>query len=359
MIRAVFAVPGDINASTGGYIYARRILERFAGEGVDARLLTLSAAFPDPDGAAIEDARRQLAALAPDEILLADGLAWGAMPREAIEACRAPIVVLCHHPLFLESGLAPDAAKRLHASEKLALSHARHVIASSATTRDTLVAEFGVPAEIITVAEPGTERAQRAIGGDGGPVRLLAVGAVSQRKAYDVLVEALGPLAGGNWRLRIAGALDRAPEAAGKLRAAIAASPARAQIELAGEVSDSEIEASYSGADVFVLSSLYEGYGMVLAEAMAHGLPVVTTTGGAAAATVPDAASLKVAPGDATALGAALRRMIDDADLRRDLAEQSWQAGQRLPDWNETTRRIAGVLKQTAGMASCSTKDLR
>jgi glycosyltransferase involved in cell wall biosynthesis len=94
------------------------------------------------------------------------------------------------------------------------------------------------------------------------------------------------------------------------------------------------------------MSSLYEGYGMVLAEALAHGLPIVATRAGAAAETVPDVAALKVEPGDVAALAAALRRMIGDAALRHRLADNSWSAGQRLPQWLDTARRIAHVVER-------------
>ena len=93
------------------------------------------------------------------------------------------------------------------------------------------------------------------------------------------------------------------------------------------------------------MPSLFEGYGMVLTEAVARGLPIVCTTGGAAAETVPDAAAIKVAPGDAAALADALRSLIGDAARRQRLADASWRASQRLVRWEETARIVADVLK--------------
>jgi len=104
----------------------------------------------------------------------------------------------------------------------------------------------------------------------------------------------------------------------------------------------------YASVDVFLLPSLYEGYGMVLAEAMARGLPIVCTTGGAAAETAPDAAAIKVPPGDQSALTAAIRRLLDEPALRRRLADASWAAGQKLPRWEDTARTIAGVIRELA-----------
>ena len=112
-----------------------------------------------------------------------------------------------------------------------------------------------------------------------------------------------------------------------------------------GELSLPQMAQAYASADVFVLPSRYEGFGMVLAEAMARGLPIVASTGGAAAQTVPDAAALKVPPGDAAALAAALARIIGDPALRARLGDASWAAGKRLQRWSRTAEIIAGVLR--------------
>ena len=112
-------------------------------------------------------------------------------------------------------------------------------------------------------------------------------------------------------------------------------------VTLAGAVDDAALAAHYHGADIFVSASLYEGYGMVLAEAMARGLPMVISTGGAAAQTAPDDAALKVPPGDATALAGALSRIIDDEALCRRLAGASTRAGAALPRWHDYARIVA------------------
>jgi glycosyltransferase involved in cell wall biosynthesis len=117
-------------------------------------------------------------------------------------------------------------------------------------------------------------------------------------------------------------------------------------------MSADELAQNYAGADVFALPSLYEGYGMVLAEAMARGLPVICTTGGAAANTVPDSAGLKVPPGDVEAMRAALARMLGDAALRQKIADASWRAGQSLPRWEDTARTIAAIIRRVAGESS-------
>jgi glycosyltransferase involved in cell wall biosynthesis len=80
---------------------------------------------------------------------------------------------------------------------------------------------------------------------------------------------------------------------------------------------------------------------------LACGLPIVTTTGGAAAQTVPDAAALKIPPSDVAALREALRRLISDPGLRRELAEGAWRAGQKLPRWRDSAHRIVEAFQAT------------
>jgi glycosyltransferase involved in cell wall biosynthesis len=343
----VFAIPGDLDTPTGGYVYARQLLARLPLDGVALRHLALPGGYPHPAAADLAETARLFAATARESVLLIDGLAYGAMPKDLIEGFDRRIVALVHHPLGLEHGLSPERQADLLACEAEALALARHVIVTSPLTRRLLSADFDVPPEKITVAVPGTEPAARAVG-TGSPVQILAVGAVSPRKGYDRLVAALAALKNLDWRATIAGATDRSPACVAALRRAIAASGLEDRIVLAGAVDDERLASLYAAADLVVSPSLFEGYGMVLAEALARGLPLVASTGGAAADTVPDAAAIKVTPGDSLALSAALRTMIVDAALRARLADGAWQAGQRLPRWPETAARVAGVLREVA-----------
>ena len=172
------------------------------------------------------------------------------------------------------------------------------------------------------------------------------------RKAYDVLVRALAPLCDRAWHLTLVGPSDRSAEAIAALRTAIEETQLAERVTMLGPVGQKRLAELYAAADAFLMPSLYEGYGMVLAEAMARGLPIVCTTGGAAAETVPDAAAIKVPPGDQGALTAAVGRLIDDAGLRRHMSDASWEAAQKLPRWEDTARIIAGVIEAVAREAA-------
>jgi glycosyltransferase involved in cell wall biosynthesis len=347
---AVFAIPGDITLPTGGYAYDREVLARLPAAGVDVAHLVLPGGYPEPSPEDLARTAEQIAATPPGAVLLIDGLAYGAMPAELIARFDRPIIALVHHPLCLEAGVAPARAEELRALETRALSMARRVIVTSPMTARTLAVDFGVPTDRITVAEPGTDAAPRAKGSArSGGSSLLAVGSIVPRKGYDVLVRALEIDAGEHdpgWHLTIVGAVDRSPPTVEALRAQIARAGLDARIEIAGPKSRAELDAFYDCADIFVLASHYEGYGMVLAEALARGLPIVTTTGGAAAETVPDAAALKVPPGEPHILQQALRRIMDDAALRGRLADAAWSAGQNLPRWSHTAATISNVIEE-------------
>jgi glycosyltransferase involved in cell wall biosynthesis len=346
VLDVAFAVPGDLSSPTGGYAYARKLLALSPNHGVNLVHLELPGGFPHPSPGELAETERVLSG-SPGRVLLVDGLAFGALPAELVRRLPQTVVALVHHPLAFENGLAPRRRAELLASETDALAEAARVITSSFFTARLLASDFAVPPEKIGVAEPGTEPAARALG-TGDPVSLLAVGAVSPRKGYDVLIHALAELGSLEWRLTIAGSLDRSPEGVSALRRAIAGAGVEARVALAGAVAEDELERLYDAADLFVSPSLFEGYGMVLAEAMARGLPIVASTGGAAAETVPDEAALKIPPGDVPALRDALRDMIVDPDLRRARADASWAAGQALPRWSDTAAKVAAVLKGAA-----------
>jgi glycosyltransferase involved in cell wall biosynthesis len=350
MITAAFAIPGDINSPTGGYMYDRRVLALLPRFGVAARHVELPGSFPDPSSRDLAATQAMLADGAVACVVMIDGLAYGAMPANLIARIPAPIIALVHHPLGLEAGLPPARSHQLLALEKASLALASRVIVTSAATARTLTADFAVPASKVAVAEPGTDPAQRATG-TGKPLRLLAVGAIVPRKAYDVLIRALAPLAGRDWRLVIAGPTDRSSEALAALLAALHQTGLEARVSILGALDQRHLAHLYASTDVFVMPSLYEGYGMALAEAMARGLPIVCTTGGAAAGTAPDGAAIKVAPGDEAALSAAIRRLLDEPELRRRMADASWAAGQSLPRWEDTARQIAGVVATVAAEA--------
>ncbi len=342
--RAFFMLPAPLDSLSGGYAYDHRIAAGLRDAGWAVDWLVLPAGFPWPDAADLDQAAAQVAALPDGALVIADGLAFGALPTIAQHhASRLRWVALVHHPLALETGL--DAAQRelLFQSERQALAAARVVIATSAATARDL-ATYGVPAAQVHVVEPGTDAAAVSIGSGSAALTLLCVATLTPRKGHAVLVEALAGLRDRAWTLHCVGSTTRHAATAQALRASIAALGLGSRVHLHGELGAAELESLYAQADAFVLPSYHEGYGMALAEALAHGLPVVSTKAGAIADTVPAEAGVLLPPGDVAALRQALARLMDDAAWRAALAAGARAARLRLPTWPQAAARFATVL---------------
>jgi glycosyltransferase involved in cell wall biosynthesis len=350
--RVVFAVPGDLDTPTGGYAYDKRVISELRDDGWTVDVVDLGRTFPRPDDAARTAAVAMLSTIPDGTPTVVDGLAYGVLPELAETLCRrVPVIALVHHPLALESGLVPDDAARLRASERTALAAARAVVVTSDATARLLVADYDLPPRKIMVAQPGTDRVAAADRtGRAGPVALLAVGAVVPRKGYDVLLEALSRLVDLDWRLAVVGPLDRDPATAAAIAAQITTLALADRVTLAGAVAADELAGLYAGADAFVLASRFEGYGMAFSEALGYGLPVVGTTGGAIPDTVPTGAGLLVAPDDVEALALALRRVIGEPGTRERLARAARAAADRLPTWRDTARRFAATIETIEAM---------
>ena len=347
MIDIAFCIPGDLSLPTGGYRYDRELIARLPAQGIAAHPVRLPGGFPHPSSADLAATGALLAAAPGSGPLFIDGLALGAMPPSLVTSLPRGVVALVHHPLCLETGLSPERAGALRRNEAEVLRGCRAIVVTSRETKRWLVDEFGLDGGMITVAEPGIERRERARG-HVSPLNILAVGAVSERKAYPLLVEALAASRDLDWRLTIAGSTTLSAEASDRLREAITRAGLADRITLTGAISDDALAGLYAGADIFASSSLHEGYGMAIAEALAHGLAVVASSAGAANDLLSDGAALKVPQGDVAALAAALRRALSDPALRRLLSDGAWEAAKALPDWEGTARIVGAVLQSLA-----------
>ncbi|MDY8109385.1 glycosyltransferase family 4 protein [Fulvimarina sp. 2208YS6-2-32] len=345
-LTVLFAIPGNLNARTGGYGYDRAVIGALSALGWTVGHLALPGGFPEPSHADLAETAGLLEGIEAGSLVLVDGLAFSASP-EIFEphAGRLRLVALIHHPLAYETGLSDKRAAELMAFERRALRLARAVIVTSPETGRALVASFDVDRARITVALPGTERQARAAAA-GDPPMILSIGSLIPRKGHDVLIEALGGITDLDWRCRIVGDPGRDGTCARLLDRMIVDRGLGGRVVLTGALD--EIGSEYANADLFALATLYEGYGMVFAEALAHGLPIVGTRAGPVADLVPEDAGLLVAPGDAKALEGALRTMLADCGLRKTKADGAWRAGRSLPTWETSARRIAETLSKVA-----------
>ncbi|HVK99298.1 MAG TPA: glycosyltransferase family 4 protein [Dongiaceae bacterium] len=339
-----FAVPGNLNTLTGGYGYDRRLIEELRRLGCPIKVLTLAASFPNPDAAALTDADAQLSALPEQAVVVVDGLAYGAMEEIAEkQARRLCLIALCHHPLMLETGLAPALVRQREQSERRALQVAAAVVVTSPATARSLTELFEIPQSHISVALPGTDP-QPYAPCNGSPPVLLTVATLTPRKAHDVLIDALASLTDLPWQARWVGGTHFDPDWVRQLQQKVRDSKLEERVTWVGEITDPASE--YAGADLFVLPSHYEGYGMVFAEALSFGLPVVGTQAGAIPGVVPPGAGILVPPGDAAALAVTLRQLLVDVDLRARLQQGARDSARQLPRWHDAANTVIALIKR-------------
>lgn len=343
---AAFAIPGDIATKTGGYIYERRLLEGLRAEGRTVTHIELPASFPDPSPADTAATLERLGRIPPGCPLILDGLVFGAIDPNGLAQLDCPVVAMVHHPLGLETGLAPARAADLLRIEAANLRIAAHVVVPSPHTARVLVQDFAVAEAKISVAPPGVDRASRPQAPSAPPL-ILSVGIQHPRKGHDVLLRALGAIADRDWRAVIVGA-PRDPAHAATLEAMRTELGLEPRVRLAGQVAQTKLEALYRAASLFALATRYEGYGMVFAEALVRGLPIVTCASGAVPETVPAEAGLLVPPDDPEAFAAALAALIDDPGKRARHAAAAARAGAALPRWADTAAVMSGVLDRFA-----------
>lgn len=335
-----FAIPGDHRQKTGGFIYERRMLEELQAAGREVKFIALPAASAEPEREIREEIDRTLGALTSDLPLILDGLVFGAMPTDALARLDCPVVAMLHHPMGMEHGLPSELSARLLAQETANLAHAAHIVVTSPHTRETYVG-LGADPSRITVALPGRDGPRGVPREDANP-QILSVGLLARRKGHDVLIRALGKIADMDWTARIVGK-PYDPSVKAELVSLIAEFGLKDRVELAGELSDEDLDAAYRTARIFALATRYEGYGMALAEALCYGLPIVTCATGAVPDTV-GAAALFAPPDDADTFSRHLRELLTSPGARTNLSEQARTKARRIPCWADTAATMGNVL---------------
>jgi len=307
----------------------------------------LDAGFPFPSATALDHAESVLERIPSGGSVLIDGLAMGAMPGVvASQARRLRLVALVHHPLAEETGLSNDCVRALRLSERQALAAASRVVVTSRYTAG-LVTAMGVPERLIRIVQPGTDPAPVAKGSGASTLNLLCVATITARKGHATLIEALADLTGLDWELTCVGSTAMDPATVALLRDRIERLRLGERIHLAGEVDPTSLADRYDRTDLFVLATRFEGYGMALAEALARGLPIVSTRTGAIPETVPAEAALLVPPDDIVALSAALGRAMSNRELRERMARGARKARARLTGWRSACLRMEQALLAT------------
>lgn len=340
-----FVLPGDPETRSGGFLYDRQIIATLRASGWTVIEHALPDGFPFPSDETRRAAERLLAQLPDGAAVVIDGLALGVLPTEtAGHAERLHLIGLIHHPLAEETGLDATTRTRLRSSERDALAQVAGVITTSHHTAGELAA-YDVPADRVYVAEPGVEPAPLATGSGADAPLLLCVASLTPRKGHAVLLEALAKLTHLPWRLHCVGSDVRDPSCAQSLHKLCRELHLAERVCWLGEADGPMLERHYHGADLFVLASHHEGYGMVLTEALMRGLPIVATRAGAIPEALPPNAGLLVPPNDPAALAEVLGPLFGDPKVRLALASEARRAREILPSWSEAGAKFATALE--------------
>ena len=333
----IFLLPRD-DVPSGGNVYDRRVIDGLREAGREVREIAVAGSWPRPSDDERAALAAELATIPDGTLVLADGLVACGVPDVVVpHAERLRLVVLVHLPLADEGG--PD----LDARERDVLHAARTVVTTSPLAADRVRRHHGL--REVQVVAPGTDPAELAPGTDGSS-GLLCVASVTQRKGQDLLVQALAPLAGRSWTCDCAGPLRRDPEFAAHVRNLIARHGLEERIRLLGPLTGEPLEHAYAAADLVVLPSRSETYGMVVTEALARGIPVIASAAPDALGTAPDGSlpGLSFPPGDVAALTGALRAWLDDPGLRARLRHSAQLRRGTLTLWTHTAQQMARVL---------------
>jgi glycosyltransferase involved in cell wall biosynthesis len=334
-----FIVPAAIDdpgRPSGGNTYDRRVRRGLGAAGWAVHMHEVSGPH-----AALATA---LARIPDGSTVLLDGLVASPAPEVLVpESLRLRLVALVHMPLGQDE---PDVR------EAAVLSAVASIVTTSAWARQVLLENYSLPVDRVHVAEPGVEAAELAPGtATGGS--LLSVAAVIPGKGHDLLVDALASLTGDRWQCLCVGSTERDSAFVASLRRRASDAGMNGRLRFSGAVPEEDLARSYGAADLLVLPSRSETYGMVVTEALARGLPVVAADVGG----VPEAMGrgadgtrpgVLVRPQDPVALGDALRAWLGDADLRRRLRRAARERRESLADWSATTSALADVLARAA-----------
>jgi glycosyltransferase involved in cell wall biosynthesis len=336
---------------SGGNLYDRRVCRELSALGWGVHEHPIAGAWPRADAAGHAALARAVGRIPDGAVVLLDGLIASAAPEALVpQAGRMAQVVLVHMPL----GHRPpgDHAGAVRAREREVLAAAAAVVTTSAWARRRLAELYAQPADRVHVAEPGVDAAGLAPGTAAGDA-LLCVAAVTPDKGHDVLLDALATATDLSWRCACVGSLDRDRAFADGVQRATREQGLGDRVRFAGPRTGPELDRAYAAADLLVLASRAETYGMVVTEALARGLPVLAAEVGGVTEALGHAEDstrpgLLVAPGDPAALGAALRAWLGDADLRARLRRAARERRASLRAWPATASVLAGVLQGAA-----------
>ena len=332
---------------SGGNTYDRHLCTELPSLGWSVHEHAVPGCWPRPDASSFAALAGVVEQIPDGAVVLLDGLIASTAPEVLVpQARRLRLVVLVHMPVGHRP--ADQEIDDARTRERAVLSAATAVVTTSAWTRRRLLQLYPLPADRVHVAQPAVDAADLATGTAAGEA-LLCVAAVTFDKGHDVLLDALVTVSDLSWHCVCVGSLDRDRAFVDGLRRHATAAGLDDRVHFPGPRTGADLDSSYAAADLLVVPSRAETYGMVVTEALAHGVPALASDVGGLTEALGYAADgirpgLLVPPEDPAGLGAALRGWLGDAELRSRLRRAARERRRSLSGWATTASVIARVL---------------
>ncbi|HEX6759322.1 MAG TPA: glycosyltransferase family 4 protein [Propionibacteriaceae bacterium] len=344
-------VTWDRDDPTGGNVYNRALVTELRGHGVEVRLHRLPGPWPDGDASTHAELSR---ALRTAPACLVDGIVACGSPdvvAAAVESGHA-VTIVVHLPIGDELGLDRARQKRYAVLEAQAIRAASGVLCSSRWSAAELTRRYG--RRDVGVAVPGVAPASEANGSSeaGGTPRFLTIATLTPTKDQLTLVRALAQITDLRWTADLIGSARADRDYADRLRAEIAEVGLADRVTVAGSLVGRELDQRWDAADLLVLPSRTETYGLVVVEALARGIPAVVTEGTGAVEALQQGATTQstatpgtaVPTGNPTSLAAVLRSWLTEPMLRRAWRHAALARRDTLPGWQQTAEAVMAYL---------------
>ena len=345
-----FLIPEDINLLKGNYVYNKRIAEGLKAIGHQVIIQQLPDDFPFPSDTSLQQCRQIMGAIPQAEPVIIDNLVFGVIPDILKDFyLQKPIVALVHITLSADPNLTAYQREMVLSLEKKAQKYAKKFIVSSSYTANLLTAA-GIEKNQINVIIPGVDNYPQKKIYPGKPSKLLSIANFTRNKGYMTLMKALTALKNKDWELHCYGNLNFDKEYVDELQMIIRRNGLKEKVWLHGPVSGKELSDVYLNADLFIHASNFETYGMAVAEALAHGIPVITSTGGGICETVPVKMGQFFNPGDVYVLQTIIEELLENPQLYKTLYTEASTYHNQVHTWQKSLESFELTLKEVTSL---------